>query len=156
MRANFKLTAALLLGLNAPLVLAEVATAPNPALSPREVVEAQLAALQKVDVPAKDAGFATVFRFTSPENREQTGPLPNFSKMIRTGFGEMINHRSVTLPPTLQQGDEALQAVELTSRAGRTYRYVFLLRRQEAGQYAGCWMTDGVVPQEAGGQSQEL
>ncbi|MES2884577.1 MAG: DUF4864 domain-containing protein [Pseudomonadota bacterium] len=141
-------------------VLASTAPAwaqePNPGLSPREVVQLQLDALRLVDRPSKDAGFATVFRFTSPENREQTGPLPRFSRMIREGFGELLNHRSAKLPATLQEADRALQPVEITSLAGRTYRYVFVLRRQAEGDYQGCWMTDGVVPQDETGQSQEL
>jgi len=156
MRSRPMIAAALLLLLNAPLSALAAALSPDPSLSPREVVEAQLAALKRVDVPQKDAGFAVVFRFTSPENRGQTGPLPRFSKMLREGFGEMINHKAATLPPTFQQADEALQAVELTSLAGRTYRYVFVLRRQQQGEFRGCWMTDGVVPQEEGGSSQEL
>ena len=138
---------------SAPLAWAQE---PNPRLSPREVVQLQLDALRTVDRPSKDAGFATVFRFTSPENQEQTGPLPRFSKMIREGFGELLNHRSAKLPPTVQEADRALQPVEITSLAGRTYRYVFVLRRQGEGEYRGCWMTDGVVPRDETGQSQEL
>ena len=129
---------------------------PNPGLTPRQVVQLQLDALRTVDRPQRDAGFATVFRFTSPENREQTGPLPRFSKMLREGFGEMLNHRSASLPPTLQEADQALQPVEIVSLGGRTYRYVFVLRLQTEGDYQGCWMTDGVVPQDSGQRSQEL
>lgn len=122
---------------------------PSPYLSPREVVQLQLAALKTVDQPFKDAGFATVFRFTSPNNRAQTGPLPRFSKMIRDGFGDLINHKSAVLLPLVQQADEVLQPVEITSFGGRTYRYVFVLRQQDDGDCRRCWMTDGVVPQDA-------
>lgn len=128
---------------------------PDPKLSPSQVVGFQLDALREVDRPVPDAGFATVFRFTSPENRAQTGPVERFSKMIREGYGELINHRSARLLATIQQGEEALQPVEITSRAGRVIRYVFLLRRVDAGPYAGCWMTDGVVQPEDAGQSSE-
>lgn len=128
---------------------------PNPDLSPSEVVSLQLDALREVDRPVTDAGFATVFRFASPENQAQTGPLPRFARMIREGYGELINHRSARLLATIQQGEEALQPVEVTSRAGRVIRYVFLLRRIDEGPFAGCWMTDGVVQPADAGQSSE-
>lgn len=159
MRNTFLQLAAFLMLLNAPLANAQeaaVAAQPNPRLSPREVVQLQLNALQRVDHPTKDAGFAIVFRFTSPENREQTGPLPRFSAMIRNGFGELINFKAARLLTPVQQDGRVLQPVELTTLAGRTFRYVFVLRRQEQAPYKDCWMTDGVIPQEPTGQSQEL
>lgn len=130
-------------------------TQPSPRLSPRDVVKLQLDALKAVDQPVKDAGFATVFRFTSPGNRAQTGPLPRFAQMIRQGFGEMINFKSAALLPTVQEADQALQPVEVTSLAGRKYRYVFVLRRQDDGNCIGCWLTDGVIPQDQGKQSSQ-
>lgn len=160
MRRSLVSLAGLLAGMNAALASAAVpatAAGPSPVLSARQVVELQLNALKTVDMPSKDAGFATVFRFASPENKEQTGPLPRFSKMIRDSFGEMLNHKSARLLAPVQQEDQLLQPVELVSLAGRTYRYVFLLRRVESASCAGCWMTDGVIPQVDGArQSQEL
>lgn len=143
------------------LVAATVAQAgalanhPHPDLSPREVVEIQLNALQQVDVPARDAGMATVFRFASPGNRSQTGPLPRFAQMLRDGYPEMLNHRSHSLPAAVVQGDEALQPVELTTRGGRIVRYIFILRQQSEGLYKDCWMTDGVVLPEDQPQGRE-
>ena len=128
---------------------------PNPRHAPRAVTEFQLRALQHVDEPVPDAGFAVVFRFSSPENRSKTGPLPRFSKMLRSGYGELINHRSAKLLATVQQGDQALQPVEVTTRAGSVLRYVFVLRRQTQGSYRGCWMTDSVIPPEDAGRAQE-
>lgn len=160
MRRNLISVAGLLALLNATLACAAeplTASGPSPALSAKQVVQVQLAALKAVDEPSKDAGFATVFRFASPENKEQTGPLPRFSKMIRDGFGEMLNHKSARLLTPMQQEDQLLQPVELVSLAGRTYRYLFLLRRVDTPGCKGCWMTDGVIPQEDGApQSQEL
>ena len=160
MRKTLVLTAGLLSMMNATLVFAATPSAsasPSPLLSPKQVVQLQLDALKAVDQPFKDAGFATVFRFASPENQGQTGPLPRFSKMIREGFGEMINHKSSRLLTPIQQQGQLLQPVELVSLAGRTYRYVFLLRRIDSESCSGCWMTDGVIPQDDGEpQSQEL
>lgn len=158
MRNTFFALAASVTILNAPLAGAQASAAlqPHPSLSPREVVQLQLDALREVDRPTKDAGFETVFRFTSPENREQTGPLPRFSAMIRNGFGELINFKSARLLSPVQQGERLLVPVEITSLAGRTVRYIFVLRRQLQSPYQGCWMTDGVIPQDGPGKSQEL
>jgi hypothetical protein len=138
---------------------APLAPQPSPTLTPQQVVQVQLKALQHVDSPVQDAGFATVYRFTSPENREQTGPLPQFSRMIRAGFGELLNHRKAELSPLLQQGEQVLVPVAVTSINGQRFHYVFVLRRQVEGNYKGCWMTDGVVPQDddqAAGKGNEV
>ncbi len=157
MRQTLVSLAALMAMLNAGLATAQPGASPSPALTAQQVVQLQLDALKTVDAPVKDAGFATVFRFASPENREQTGPLPRFAGMIRQGFGEMLNHKSSRLLTPVQQQDQLLQPVELVSLAGRTYRYVFLLRRIDSANCSGCWMTDGVIPQDdSTPQSQEL
>lgn len=118
---------------------------PSPDLSPGEVVRIQLEALRHNDKPEPDAGIAVVFRFTSPGNRAQSGPLPRFSEMIRNGYPEMLNHREVHLPPPLIQDDEAIQPVEVVAKNGAAHRYLFILSRQTEPPYAGCWMTDSVL-----------
>lgn len=118
---------------------------PDPALDPAAVVRIQLEALAHVDEPARDAGIATVFRFASPGNQAQTGPLKHFADLIRHSYAEMLNHKSATLLPVVVDGNQALQAVELIDRAGTPHRYVFILHRQEAAPFKGCWMTDGVI-----------
>ena len=118
---------------------------PSPELSPSEVVRIQLEALQHNDSPQPDAGIAMVFRFSSPGNRAQTGPLPRFSEMLRNGYPQMLNHREVRLPPPLVQDNEAIQPVEVVSQDGAAYRYLFILSRQTEPPYTGCWMTDSVV-----------
>jgi hypothetical protein len=52
------------------------ADCPSPSLSPIEVVEAQLVALQRNDVQ-------TCFRFASPANKQATGPWQRFEMMVR-------------------------------------------------------------------------
>lgn len=118
---------------------------PSPELSPAEVVGIQLEALQHNDEPTPDAGIALVFRFSSPGNRSQTGPLPRFSEMIHNAYPEMIGHRDARLPPGLEQGDEAIQPVDLLARDGTSYRYLFILSRQRDTDCMGCWMTDSVM-----------
>ncbi len=118
---------------------------PDPALDPATVVKLQLEALAHVDQPVKDAGLAVVFRFASPGNQAQTGPLEKFSRMIRSGYADMLNHRSAAVVKSTIDGDQALEAVEIIDRAGVLHRYVFILSKQSEAPYKDCWMTDGVV-----------
>lgn len=120
---------------------------PRPGQSPRAVVSLQLAALRQVDEPEPDAGFATVFRFASPENQRQTGPLPRFTRLLRSApYAVLINHREAVVLAAIEQGERASVPVDVTSRAGRVYRFVFLLRRVADPSCPGCWRTEGVIP----------
>lgn len=118
---------------------------PSPTLDPAAVVRIQLEALAHNDEPAPDAGLAVAYRFASPDNRAQTGPLAHFAAMIHGQYAHMLNHRSVHLEPAQVRQDRAVERVELVDRAGRSHRFVFLLSRQNQAPYAGCWMTDGVL-----------
>jgi hypothetical protein len=62
---------------------AEDIRTPDPALSPAEVVEIQLTALQANDAPQTDAGIAQIWVFAHPDNKRMTGPLPRFAQMIK-------------------------------------------------------------------------
>ncbi len=49
---------------------------PDPGLKPNKVVAIQLLAMQQNG--ASDYGIEVTFRFASPQNKLQTGPLSNF------------------------------------------------------------------------------
>jgi hypothetical protein len=55
--------------------------APDPALDPADAVRVQVQAL--AENGADDAGIALTFRFASPDNRRQTGPLGRFVAMVK-------------------------------------------------------------------------
>ena len=116
-------------------------TAPNPNLSPREVVEYQLRAL-RLD---SSAGFEVAFRFASPANRAVTGPVERFAGMVRAGaYAAMLNYDRVAYLPAALGDDMAIQRVVLFVGEAQ-YVYDFYLRRQvEEGPYQFCWMTEGV------------
>ncbi len=117
---------------------------PNPSLTPAEVVQIQLDALRLNDKPGKDAGIATAFRFASPGNREATGPLENFNRIVRgPGYLPMIDHRIAGTGPIVVVGGVAVQRATVVAKDGRAIEYEFRLSKDPA---SGCWFTDGVLP----------
>lgn len=118
---------------------------PQPDLEPQEAVAAMLLALQK-DSPE---GVAQLYEFSSPRNREQTGPLERFTLMILTGFPEMLGHKAARHAPPLVDGDRAMIPVQVISTEDELSEYVFIMSRQHLPDCMGCWMCDAVVPPEA-------
>jgi hypothetical protein len=135
----FLLAANLLL--NAARAEDPAARGPHPELDPPQVVLAMLAALKK----NTDEGIAELYAFSSPGNRQKTGPLANFRAMIREGFPDMLGHREARTGPPLIDGDRAMMPVEVLGSDAVTHRYIFLLSRQDGGDCKGCWMADAVI-----------
>lgn len=118
---------------------------PSPDLAPAEVVKLQVTALKDND--ASNGGIGLTFRFASPENRSNTGPLERFIRMVRSSpYDRLINHHSVDFEPMQISGDEAYQALTVKDLIGEQTTYLWVLSRQDEGEFAGCWMTDAVLP----------
>lgn len=123
---------------------------PSPALSPDEVVEIQVEALRHND--ARDRGIEVAFRFASPENKRNTGPLPRFIEMIKNGpYSLMLHVKQVAYEPIEVAGNQARQRVILFGET-TSMSYVFYLSRQEREPYVDCWMTDRVTIQPVDGR----
>lgn len=117
--------------------------APNPNLSPREVVQIQVEALQHND-PA-DTGIEITFRFASPENRQFTGPLAHFKRLVKNPvYRPMLNHKLAEYEPIVIAGDTATQRVTIVQPNGQATVYLFSLSKQHSSSCDGCWMTDSV------------
>jgi hypothetical protein len=120
---------------------------PSPALSPEAVVRIQVEALR--DNGDDDAGIAEVFRFASPGNRSQTGPLPRFVRMVRAApYDALLNHRRASYGPVALGQERMQQTVTVTASDGSERRFLWLVSRQSEGEHSGCWMTDAVIPIE--------
>ena len=123
---------------------------PDPALSPSEVIRIQLEALHNND--ERDRGIAIAFRFASPANRANTGPLPRFIAMIRQGpYALMLDFVHASYGPVEAVADRARQPVTLTGPSA-SVTYWFYLSRQTEPPYADCWMTDAVYIARPAGQ----
>lgn len=133
---------------------AQDATTPNPDLSPSDVVELQLDALQSNDNPEPDAGIARTWTFAHPSNKAVTGPLERFTRMIKgPSYRYLLNHRSHTVE-VVERGEKSVRlAVTVVSSTGSIVGYRWRVERVESGEYVGSWMTTAVSSPQAIGDA---
>ena len=116
-------------------------------LAPEDVVAIVIEALAHNDDPYPDAGIETTFKFASPQNRANTGPLERFSKMVKNHpYGDMLDHQHSDISEVVLVGDKAYLLVKLIAQSGREVAFAFRLSQQTDGDYQGMWMTDAVWP----------
>ena len=116
---------------------------PDPALRPDEVVRIQLEALRQND--AADHGIEVCFRFASPNNQSNTGPVGRFGEMIKTGpYSLMLDYHDAQYAEVEIREDRARQLVTLKGTS-ETITYGFYLSLQTHEACDGCWMTDTVT-----------
>ena len=118
---------------------------PDPKLEPNDVVRLQLLAMQQND--ESDIGIEVTFRFASPANKKQTGPLQRFIRLVRNpSYRPLLNHTNATFLDLTVEDDFAVQEVVITTSKGERIGFRFRLSIQKGPVYPGCWMTDSVVP----------
>ncbi len=152
MRLSRLLAVALLLA-TAPAQAAGILN-PDPALSPAEVVETQLVALQSNDTPEADAGIAQAWAFAHPDNKRVTGPLPRFARMIKGPlYRILLNHRSHEVEEVSRTRDKAVLVVTVTSKIDEVVIYRWQVGKVAEGENEGTWMTTLVSPPIFAGQA---
>ena len=118
---------------------------PEPKLKPNDVVRLQLLAMQQND--DSDFGIEVTFRFASPANKKQTGPLKRFISLVRNpSYRPLLNHINATFIELTVEEVFAIQDVIITTSKGERIGYRFRLSIQKGPLYPGCWMTDSVTP----------
>jgi Domain of unknown function (DUF4864) len=127
--------------------------APDPDLSPAQVVAIQLDALQANEAET-DAGIAQTFAFAHPDNKRLTGPLPRFAQMIKgPQYRILLNHQSHEVREVSRTDHEAVFAVTVTTRSGEIVGYRWSVAKVTEGEHAGAWMTIAVSPPVPVGQA---
>ena len=117
---------------------------PDKTLSPKQVVNIQLQALQQND--RSDSGVITVFNFSSPNNRLHIGPINHLRVLVRDpAYQPMLNFKSYKKGQLVLSGNMAYQLVVIEGRDGQKEVYMFILSKQRRGAYKGCWMTEGIA-----------
>lgn len=117
---------------------------PSKALTPRDVIQIQLKALQEND--RSDSGIKTVFNFSSPISRLKIGSVNHFRLLVREpAYNSMLNFKSYKAGHLIITDRSAYQIVVLDNVNGEHTAYMFMLDKQKRGTYKDCWMTVGVV-----------
>ena len=122
--------------------------APNPELSPTEVVFIQLEALRNND--SRNRGIKIAFRFNSPRNRQYLSNVEEYAEVLKTeSFYPMLDPEKIEYyVPGIKNGIY-FQPVEVTARDGRVMVYLFYLSVQVEAPFRDCWMVDGVQSYQA-------
>lgn len=119
---------------------------PDPSYEPREVVGIQMRALGHNDVPYENAGIELSFRFASPGNKVNTGPIERFTALFNIpAYRPMINHAELEIGPGTQSDSTAFVPVKIRDQNGKESAYLFQLSKQAEFPFENCWMTDSVV-----------
>jgi len=124
----------------------EVFPVPRPNLTPGDVVRIQVEALADNDLPYRDAGIETVFRFMAPVTRQQVGSIRHFIQVVNNPIYRCcIDHESVRYSAVRVKERTALRALILSSSvSGKEVGFVVSLERQHAPPHRDCWMTRSV------------
>lgn len=129
---------------------------PSPSMSPVEVTERQLEALQQGDVQ-------TCFNFASPANRKATGPWQRFELMVRQtpAYQPLVGSTRFAVVGALPTGDNGYRCRVRVWPAGGSsapfavptpvidYDWLLTLQGEDAGVLSGCWSepnSDGLEP----------
>lgn len=150
---------------------ADVPQGPDPELTPEQVVRVQTRTIQRggegggapgsdgvesvsdadeqIDPAdrADDPGgvLRTMFAFAAPEFRRRHGDFEGMAAALTNPI-----HRPLVEAETVERGpidvddDRAVQKVLARPADGEVRTYEFVLERQTAGEYEGCWMTAAI------------
>lgn len=126
---------------------AEPLLRPTPDLGPREVLSAQLKALQHNDTPYANAGIAQTWAPAHPGNQRATGPLSRFTEMLKSPlYRPLLDHHAHSVEVAEQDQTHVTFIVMIEDRAGHAVAYEWTVERITEGDLAGCWLTTMVSP----------
>lgn len=118
---------------------------PSPDYGPEEVIKIQLNAMKDNDNPFNDSGIETAFNFASEKNKQATGPLPKFKKMVHNKrYSMLLNHDRAEYREVERDGDTFTQDVDVYKHSEKV-RYRFEVELQQDGENEGCWTTNSVL-----------
>ncbi len=116
---------------------------PNDSIQPAEVIKIQLVALMNNDSEFKDSGIEQTWNFAHPNNKKNTGPLPNFKMMIKgNSYQMLLNHLSHSITE-LGSGDEWAQfEVVILDKEKIYHKFNWQVEKfTMEGPLQGCWLT---------------
>ena len=127
---------------NISLLKADLLT-PNNSILPDEVIKIQLVALMNNDGDFKDSGIEQTWNFAHPNNKKNTGPLPNFKMMIKgNSYQMLLNHLSHTITNVGNSDKWAQFEVIILDKEKIYHKFNWQVEKYiEEGPLKDCWLT---------------
>ena len=116
---------------------------PNNSILPADVVKIQLVALMNNDKKFEDSGIEQTWNFAHPNNKKNTGPLPNFKMMIKGNSYEMLlNHLSHTITELGRSDKWAQFEVIILDKEKIYHKFNWQVEKYLSdGPLKDCWLT---------------
>ena len=116
---------------------------PNNSILPAEVVKIQLVALMNNDKKFEDSGIEQTWNFAHPNNKKNTGPLPNFKMMIKgNSYQMLLNHISHTITELGSSDNWAQFEVVILDKNKIYHKFNWQVEKFTLeGPLQDCWLT---------------
>ena len=116
---------------------------PNNSILPADVIKIQLNALMDNDSKFKDSGIEQTWNFAHPNNKKNTGPLPNFKMMIKgNSYKMLLNHLSHTITALGSNNEWAQFEVVILDKEKIYHKFNWQVEKfTMEGPLQGCWLT---------------
>ena len=116
---------------------------PNNLILPAEVVKIQLVGLMDNDKDFKDSGIEQTWNFAHPNNKKNTGPLPNFKMMIKgNSYQMLIDHLNHTITELGSSDKWAQFEVIILDKNKIYHKFNWQVEKYTMdGPLKDCWLT---------------
>ena len=116
---------------------------PNNLILPAEVVKIQLIGLMDNDKDFKDSGIEQTWNFADPNNKKNTGPLPNFKMMIKgNSYQMLIDHLNHTITELGSSDKWAQFEVIILDKNKIYHKFNWQVEKYTMdGPLKDCWLT---------------
>ena len=116
---------------------------PNNSITPSEVIKIQLVGLMNNDDKFKDSGIEQTWNFAHPNNKKNTGPLPNFKMMIKSrSYQMLLGHLSHTITRVGSSDKWAQFEVIILDKEKIYHKFNWQVEKYtEEGPLKDCWLT---------------
>ena len=116
---------------------------PNSSISPSQVVKIQLEGLMNNDNLFKDSGIEQTWNFAHPNNKKNTGPLPNFKIMIKgNSYQMLLDHISHTITELGRSDKWAQFEVVILDKEKIYHKFNWQVEKSTIeGPLMNCWLT---------------
>ena len=116
---------------------------PDNSILPSKVIKIQLDALMNNDKEFEDSGIEQTWNFAHPNNKRNTGPLPNFKMMIKgNSYQMLLNHLSHTITELGSSDNWAQFEVVILDKDKIYHKFNWQVEKYTVeGPLKDCWLT---------------